>query len=101
VATRSFTGLPGAATNSCSADFNCIIQTDEYKPYDKLVANFGCKAHAHCWGQVCRRFYRALEAGEHPVCNRWILHQIGLLYQVEKRLREQKVEPALRAAVRA
>ena len=30
----------------------------------------------------------------------WILHQIGMLYAVERRLRKQKAGPALRAAVR-
>jgi len=82
------------------ADFNCIIQTDEYKPYDKLAANFEVPAHAHCWAHVRRRFYQAIEAGEHPVRNRWILHQIGLLYQIENKLRKQKAGPALRATVR-
>ncbi len=83
------------------ADFNCIIQTDEYKPYNKLASDFGCKAHAHCWAHVRRRFYQALEAGEHLVRNRWILHQIGLLYLIEKKLREQETTPVLRAAVRS
>lgn len=83
------------------ADFDCVIQTDEYKPYDKLAADFEVPAHAHCWAHVRRRFYQALEAGEHPARNRWILHQIGLLYQIESRLREQKADPKLRAAVRA
>jgi transposase/IS1 family transposase len=82
------------------ADFNCIIQTDEYKPYDKLAADFEVPAHAHCWAHVRRRFYQAIEAGEHPARNRWILHQIGLLYQIESRLRKQKAGPALRAVVR-
>ena len=80
-------------------DFDCIIQTDEYKPYDKLATDFAVPAHAHCWAHVRRRFYQALEAGEHPVRNHWILHQIGLLYQTERKLRRQG--PALRAAVRA
>ncbi len=83
------------------ADFNCIIQTDEYRPYDKLATDFEVPAHAHCWAHVRRRFYQALEAGEHPARNRWILHQIGLLYQIESKLRKQKAGPALRAAVRA
>lgn len=83
------------------ADFNCIIQTDEYKPYDKLAADFKVPAHAHCWAHVRRRFYQALDAGESPVRNRWILHQIGLLYQIESKLRKQNAGPALRAAVRA
>ncbi len=82
------------------ADFNCIIQTDEYKPYDKLAADFKVPAHAHCWAHVRRRFYQALEAGEHTVRNRWILHQIGLLYHIESRLRQQHGSPALRAVVR-
>ena len=83
------------------ADFNCIIQTDEYRPYDKLAVDFKVPAHAHCWAHVRRRFYQALEAGEHPARNAWILHQIGLLYQIERRLRQQKASPSLRAAVRA
>ncbi len=83
------------------ADFNCIIQTDEYKPYNKLAADFKVPAHAHCWAHVRRRFYQALEAGEHPARNRWILHQISLLYRIESRLRKAKTGPALRAAVRA
>lgn len=82
------------------ADFNCIIQTDAYKPYDKLSADFEVPAHAHCWAHVRRRFYQAIEAGERPVRNRWILHQIGLLYQIEKKLRQQKADPVLRTAVR-
>jgi len=41
-----------------------------------------------------------MEMGEHPARLRWILHQIGLLYQIEKRLREQNAGPVLRAAVR-
>jgi len=81
-------------------DFDCIIQTDEYKPYDKLAIDFAVPAHAHCWAHVRRRFYQALDAGEHPVRNRWILHQIGLLYQIESSLRKQQAGPASRAAVR-
>ncbi len=30
----------------------------------------------------------------------WFVHQIGLLYEVEKRLREKKAGPRLRAAMR-
>lgn len=82
-------------------DFNCIIQTDDYKPYDKLAADYEVPVHAHCWAHVRRRFHEAFQAGEHPVRNRWILHQIGLLYLIEKKLREQKVKPGLRAVMRA
>jgi transposase len=81
-------------------DFNCIIQTDEYATYNKLTEDRGVKSHAHCWAHVRRRFVKAMETGEHPVRLRWILHQIGLLYKIEARLREQNAGPALRAAVR-
>ena len=81
-------------------EFNCIIQTDEYATYNKLNEDRPVQAHAHCWAHVRRRFVKALEMGEHPARLRWILHQIGLLYQIEKRLREHNAGPVLRAAVR-
>lgn len=82
-------------------DFDCIIQTDEYQPYNKLETDYDVPAHAACWAHVRRRFFNAQEMGEHKARNGWILHQIGLLYGIEKRLREQNAGPALRAAVRA
>lgn len=82
-------------------DFNGVIQTDEYEPYNKLHRELGLPAHAACWAHVRRRFVKALEMGEHRKRNGWLLHQIGLLYRIEKRLREQKAGPNLRAAVRA
>ena len=98
-----FHGHPDVDTIICSAGcpltLNCIIQTDEYKPYDKLAADFKVPAHVHSWAHVLRRFYQALEAGEHTVRNRWILHQIGQPYHVESRLRQQHASPALRAVV--
>lgn len=80
--------------------FNCIIQTDEYATYNKLNEDRQVQAHAHCWAHVRRRFVKAMEMGEHPARLRWTLHQIGLLYQIEKRLREHTAGPVLRAAVR-
>jgi len=82
-------------------DFNCIIQTDAYPPYNKLEKALELPAHAACWAHVRRRFFKAHEVGDHRARNGWILHQIGLLYGIEKRLREQNAGPKLRAAVRA
>ncbi|MCF7816726.1 MAG: IS66 family transposase, partial [Kiritimatiellales bacterium] len=82
-------------------DFDCIIQTDEYQPYGKLEKDFDVPAHAACWAHVRRRFFKAQEMGEHRARNRWILHQIGLLYQIERKLREQNAGSKLRAAIRA
>ena len=51
-----------------------------------------------CWAHVRRGFHEALGEGRRAA---WIVGQIGLLYGVEKHLREQKAGPQLRAAVRA
>lgn len=80
--------------------FDCIIQTDEYQPYAKLTKELALPAHAACWAHVRRRFFKAYEMGEHRARNGWILHQIGQLYQIEKKLREQNAGPNLRAAIR-
>jgi IS1 family transposase len=72
-------------------DFKCIIQTDEYQPYNKLEKEYE---------RLRRRFFKAYEMGDHRARNGWILHQIALLYQIETRLREQNAGPALRSAVR-
>ena len=81
-------------------DFNCLIQTDEYSCYNKLNKELDLPAHARCWAHARRKFMDALNQGEEPRRIGWILHQIGLLYQIERRLREQKAGPALREAVR-
>lgn len=80
--------------------FTGIIQTDDYAVYSKLSGECAVEAHAHCWAHVRRRFIKALETGECPVRLRWIVHQIGLLYAIEKKLRENHAGPALRTAVR-
>ena len=54
-----------------------------------------------CWAHVRRKVVAAFEQGEHRVRNAWLLHQMGLLYAVEKGLRESRAGPAQREAVRA
>jgi hypothetical protein len=51
-----------------------------------------------CWAHGRRGVHDALDEGRAAA---WIVGQIGLLYAVEKTLREQKAGPQLRAAVRA
>lgn len=76
-----------------------IIQCDGYQVYRtraekrRWLKLIGCQAHLR------RKFFEALDQA--PQLIAWILHQIGLLYQIEERLREQKAGPALREAVRA
>ena len=50
-----------------------------------------------CWAHVRRGFHEALAETKLAA---WFVRQIGLLYAVEKKLREQKTGPALRQAMR-
>ena len=61
--------------------------------------------HAHddliligCWAHARRAFHEALAESKLAA---WFVRQIGLLYGVEKELRQKKAGPRLRAAVRA
>jgi transposase len=80
-------------------DFKGKLQTDGYGVYESLARErgddlllIGCLAH------VRRGFHEALGEGRSAA---WIVGQIGLLYGVEKSLREQQAGPQLRQAVRA
>jgi transposase len=84
--------------------FSGKIQTDGYGGYDTLV-NARAKERVHsdllhfaCWAHARREF---IEAKDHDRRALWILKQIALLYEVEKRLRQAKAGPKLRQAVRA
>jgi transposase len=53
--------------------------------------------HFCCWAHARRKFF---EAKDHDRRAAWFLRQIGLLYEIEKRLRLRKAGPRLREAVR-
>lgn len=81
-------------------DWTGTLQCDAYKVYysyqgrkPAIVLN-GCMAH------VRRKFVEALEQGQCPDQMRWVIHQIRLLYRIERRLREMRAGPTLREAVR-
>ena len=79
--------------------FRCKLQTDGYGVYESLAQERnGELILIGCWAHVRRGFHEALGEGRQAA---WIVGQIGLLYGVEKHLREQKAGPQLRAAVRA
>jgi len=86
--------------NIIPVDFTGTVQCDAYAAY-------ACFANSRkapltivgCWAHARRGFY---EAREHvPLRAAWVLRQIGLLYGIERELRETKAGPAKRAAVRA
>jgi len=82
-----------------SKNFRGRLQTDGYNVYESLAKQrqgelilAGCSAH-------CRRgFHEALAESK---LSAWFVRQIGLLYAVEKELRQKKAGPRLRGAVRS
>ena len=80
--------------------FKGLIQCDAYSAYRALLAKRPEVKLAGCWAHVRRKFFEAFTQKDQVKRNGWILHQIGLLYAIEKRLRESRAGPDLRAAIR-
>jgi len=79
-------------------NFRGKLQTDGYSVYESLAKERdGQLILIGCWAHARRGFHEALSEGRSAA---WIVGQIGLLYGVEKHLRQQKAGPQLRAAVR-
>lgn len=78
--------------------FRGKLQTDGYAVYESLARERDGLILVGCWAHTRRGFHEAL--GESKLAA-WFVRQIGLLYAVEKKLRQQKAGPALRQAVRA
>lgn len=89
-------------------DFQGKIQFDGYALYASLVQDRNRPLLAQgkppelisfaCWAHSRRRYH---EARNHDRRAAWFLKQIGLLYALEKRLRQAKAGPRLRQAARA
>jgi transposase len=79
-------------------NFKGKLQTDGYYAYESLAKERnGELTLVACWAHCRRGFHEALAESKLAA---WFVHQIGLLYAVEKRLREKKAGPRLRAAMR-
>jgi len=78
-------------------DFRGKLQTDGYSAYESLAKARGDLTLVGCWAHVRRGFHEALAETRLAA---WFVRQIGLLYAVETKLREQKAGPQLRAALR-
>jgi transposase len=79
-------------------NFRGKLQTDGYGAYESLAKGRDDLTLIGCWAHVRRGFHEAMAETKLAV---WFVRQIGLLYAVEKKLREQKAGPALRHAMRA
>jgi hypothetical protein len=82
--------------------FTGTLQTDGYVAYPA----FRKKREepltlAGCWAHARRGFMEAKHLGEHLGPCAWMLRQIQLLYDIERRLRESRAGPRLRQAARA
>jgi transposase len=89
-------------------DFKGKLQTDGYAVYGRLVQDRNAPLVAQgkppelllfaCWAHVRRNYFEAKDQDRRAA---WFLKQIGLLYALEKRLRQQKAGPRWRQAARA
>jgi transposase len=79
-------------------NFRGKLQTDGYSAYESLAKQHSDLTLVGCWAHVRRGFHEALAETK---LSAWFVRQIGLLYAVEKKLRQQKAGPALRQAIRA
>lgn len=83
-------------------NFTGTLQCDGYSAYPAFRNDRkGAVALAGCWAHARRGFCEALEVGEHKGPCAWMLRQIQLLYEIERRLRETRAGPSLRQTVRA
>ena len=91
--------------NIIPADFRGTVQSDGYAAYPAFVRQHNTSAGneaitlAACWAHARRGFIEARETT--PRTCAWLLRQIGHLYQIEHKLRENGAGPRLCHAVRA
>ena len=78
-------------------DFRGKLQTDGYSVYESLAKSRGDLTLIGCWAHVRRGIHEAMAETKLAA---WFVGQIGQLYAVEKKLREKKGGPKLRAAMR-
>jgi transposase len=83
--------------------FEGILQSDGYAAYEtyrRLAAARGQPIElAACWAHARRKLHDALDSS--PRLAGWLLRQLGHLYAVEARLRENRSGPNLRQAIRS
>jgi transposase len=80
-------------------DFRGTVQCDAYAAYASFARDKKHIQLAACWAHARRKFYEARD--QDPLIAHWMLRQIGHLYRIERKLRDNRSGPQLRAAVRA
>lgn len=77
-----------------------LIQSDNYQAYSTVEREREELSLAACWAHVRRKFFEAEKSGDARVRSGWILHQVSLLYEIERHLREQGASAAERERIR-
>jgi transposase len=83
-------------------DYQGVLQSDGYKAYIDYVNSQTAKGkklrRAACLAHIRRKFEKSLE--QKPQIAKWFLRVIGLLYNTEEDLRENKAPAVVRARIR-
>lgn len=79
-------------------NFKGHVQTDGYQVYQSLAEETNDWQLCCCWAHSRRKFVEAVE--EDPKRVGWFLNQIGHLYKIEARLRDNRESAKIRAIVR-
>lgn len=85
--------------NVLPVDFKGTVQCDGYSAYPSFARRKEQIQLAACWAHARRKFYEARDQA--PLIAGWLLHQIGHLYRLERKLRDNRSGPLRRAAARA
>ncbi|MBL0351485.1 MAG: transposase [Dechloromonas sp.] len=88
-ASREFKHVEAAL--GLTAAEGAVLLSDGYQAYSHYAAQIGI-THAQCWAHTRRKFFDAQDA--EPEAAAQALALIGDLYQVEERIREQKLTGA-------
>lgn len=93
------TSRAGTCLEDMLGTFNGMVQCDAYAAYRSFAKDRHQLMLAGCWAHARRYFFEARD--EDPALADWILHQVQLLYRVERELRDRASGPRGRMARRA
>jgi hypothetical protein len=79
-------------------DYRGVLQCDGYSAYPTFAKKQKAIILAGCWAHARRKFHDAVEY--FPKEAGWILRQLQLLYEIERRLRQSRAGPEQRLEAR-
>ncbi|PNV76085.1 IS66 family transposase [Leptospira inadai] len=82
------------------SNFEGIIQTDGFESYDSLLKVKSKILHAGCWNHARRKFFEILKIDPKNAQAEWIVKEIGKLYTIESKAREENLNSELHLRLR-